>query len=94
MSNDEFMSIFRCKRCNYLYIDEEQEKPFSEVGIKLVKLELSEKEIENLQDQLTDTIDYIKNLSELDTEGILGQSYNTEAKKANPTVRPFLTLEV
>jgi len=32
MSNDEFMSIFRCKRCNYLYIDEEQEKPFSEVG--------------------------------------------------------------
>jgi len=32
MSNAEFTNIFRCKRCNYLYIDEEQDKPFSEVG--------------------------------------------------------------
>ena len=32
MNNDELLNIFRCKRCNYLYIDEEQDKPFSEVG--------------------------------------------------------------
>jgi rubredoxin len=26
------MTIHRCKRCNYLYIDEEQEIPFENVG--------------------------------------------------------------
>jgi rubredoxin len=25
------MKIHRCKRCNYLYVDEEQEIPFKEV---------------------------------------------------------------
>jgi rubredoxin len=25
------MSIYRCKRCNFLYIDEEQVKPFENV---------------------------------------------------------------
>ncbi|MHA1191380.1 MAG: rubredoxin [Promethearchaeota archaeon] len=26
------MVIYRCKRCNYLYIDEEQEKTFESIG--------------------------------------------------------------
>jgi len=26
------MAIYRCKRCNYLYIDEEQNVPFETVG--------------------------------------------------------------
>jgi rubredoxin len=26
------MDIHRCKRCNYLYIDEEQEIPFEKLG--------------------------------------------------------------
>ncbi|NHJ19901.1 MAG: rubredoxin [Candidatus Lokiarchaeota archaeon] len=26
------MSIHRCKRCNYLYIDEEHEVPFEQLG--------------------------------------------------------------
>ena len=26
------MAIHRCKRCNYLYIDEEQKVPFEEVS--------------------------------------------------------------
>ena len=29
---DYNMKIHRCKRCNYLYVDEEQEIPFKEVG--------------------------------------------------------------
>lgn len=29
---DTNMKIYRCKRCNYLYVDEEQEIPFDKVG--------------------------------------------------------------
>ena len=26
------MKIYRCKRCNYIYVDKEQEIPFNEIG--------------------------------------------------------------
>lgn len=28
----KIMKIHRCKRCNYLYIDDEQELPFEKIG--------------------------------------------------------------
>ncbi|MFW9865845.1 MAG: hypothetical protein ACFFEN_07070 [Candidatus Thorarchaeota archaeon] len=31
---DEKVKIYRCKKCNYLYIDEEQEIPFEDVGVQ------------------------------------------------------------
>ena len=29
---DTFMKMYRCKRCNYIYDDEEQKIPFKEIG--------------------------------------------------------------
>ena len=46
----------------------------------LVRLELSEEEIKMFQDQLGDTIDYVQNLSELETEGVKGLSHTTDTK--------------
>lgn len=37
---------------------------------KLVKLQLTDEEIEKYQNQLSETVDYVKNLDELDTKDI------------------------
>lgn len=47
---------------------------------KLVNLELSEGEVEKFRNQLGETIDYIKNLQELDTEGVEETSHTTDSK--------------
>ena len=49
----------------------------------LVRLELSENEIKDLQAQLCDTINYIKNLSELDTDSVKEIIHNTQAKNVS-----------
>lgn len=45
---------------------------------KLSKLQLTDKEIEKYLDQLEDTVEYVKNLDELNTEKITPTSQTTD----------------
>lgn len=47
---------------------------------KLVNLSLSEEEIDQIQEQLSDTLDYVINLDELDTSKVAGMSHSTDVK--------------
>jgi aspartyl-tRNA(Asn)/glutamyl-tRNA(Gln) amidotransferase subunit C len=49
----------------------------------LVQLQLSEEEIEMFQDQFGETIDYIKNLEELDTKGVKETSHTGGTKNVS-----------
>jgi len=64
----------------------------------LVKLELSEEEIVILQEQLGETIDYIQNLNELDTDGVKETSHTTNSHNVTfidgaPSTRTFTQKE-
>jgi len=50
---------------------------------KLAALKLSEAEIKKYQEQLAKTLDYVKNLNELDTNKISTTQYNTSVKNVN-----------
>lgn len=47
---------------------------------KLVNLKLSDEDIDQIQSQLSDTLDYVVNLDELDTSKIEGMSHSTSVK--------------
>ena len=50
---------------------------------KLSALELSEEELEKYQDQLGETIDYVKNLDELDTKDVKPTSHTVEVENVS-----------
>jgi len=50
---------------------------------KLADLKLSDKEIKKYQEQLAKTLDYVKNLNELDTTKVSTTQYNTSVKNIN-----------
>lgn len=49
----------------------------------LVRLELSDSEIQDLQSQLGDTIDYIQNINELETEGVKSAARSVSMKNVS-----------
>jgi len=50
---------------------------------KLADLKLTDQEVKKYQAQLAQTLDYVKNLNELDTGKVLTTQYNTSAKNVS-----------
>lgn len=50
---------------------------------KLADLKLTDQEVKKYQAQLTQTLDYVKNLNELDTSKVLTTQYNTSVKNVS-----------
>ncbi len=60
----------------------------------MIRIELSDDEVEKLREQLGETIDYIRNLSELDTSNVEAEMTKTELKNISfrdgaPSPRTF-----